>query len=71
MKNLTSLVVKIQIKSFIETNTYFINDFHTTMVISVSGENVDNLLKRVGYEAKHHDVIVKKNSDFYFHIYIE
>tara|TARA_B100000902_G_scaffold398646_1_gene466205 strand:+ start:1570 stop:4980 length:3411 start_codon:yes stop_codon:yes gene_type:complete len=35
--------------SFIETNTYFINDFHTTMVISVSGEDVDNLLNGNGW----------------------
>lgn len=30
--------------SFIETNTYFINDSHTIPVISVSGNQVDNLL---------------------------
>ena len=30
--------------SFVETNTYFINSDHTTYVISVSGDMVDNLL---------------------------
>ena len=35
--------------SFIETNTYFIDDFHTIMVISVSGEDVDNLLNGNGW----------------------
>lgn len=30
--------------SFVETNTYFINSDHTTYVISVSGDQVDNLL---------------------------
>lgn len=30
--------------SFIETNTYFIDDVHTMAVVSVSGDEVDNLL---------------------------
>ncbi|MAQ69883.1 MAG: hypothetical protein CMD23_02170, partial [Flavobacteriales bacterium] len=37
------------LNSFIETNTYFINVDHTVLVISISGEDVDNLLNGNGW----------------------
>ena len=35
--------------SFIETNTYFINESHTVNIVSISGNQVDNLLNGTGW----------------------
>jgi hypothetical protein len=37
------------LNSFIETNTYFINVDHTVLVLSIAGEDVDNLLNGNGW----------------------
>jgi len=37
------------LNSFVETNTYFLNEVHGVAVISISGEQVDNLLNGTGW----------------------